>query len=94
MKLKPQGCGGTDPRCVFEYCISKECKQKPSIIIMFSDGYFDWDSLLKYKAKLKGCSIIWIINDNHNYYNLLAVYEDDRTKILGRIAKFDIDKLE
>ena len=64
---KPKGGGGTDANCVFEYFESGEYaklkKPKPSIIIMFTDGYFGPidDKYKKYR------DTIWVIKNNDNF---------------------------
>lgn len=68
LKHKPAGGGGTDVNCVFkqfegrDYKIGK--KPLPSVIVIFTDGYFrEVDP--KYK-KFK--NVIWIIQGNHNFH--------------------------
>ena len=65
---KPKGGGGTDVNCVFEYFETNRDykigkKKKPSIIIIFTDGYFG-DVHSKYK---KYRDTIWIIHDNDKF---------------------------
>ncbi len=59
------GGGGTDPACLFEYFLSKECKSKPTVTIIFTDGYlgkkFDTP---QNKRKFK--DTIWILNEKGN----------------------------
>lgn len=65
---RPMGGGGTDANCVFEYFETEKDykigkKKKPSIIIVFTDGYFgSIDS--KYK---KYKDTIWVLHDNNNF---------------------------
>jgi len=67
LKIMPGGGGGTDVNCVFEqfegrdYKIGK--KQKPSIIIIFTDGYFGPvdEKYKKYK------DTIWVIEGNKDF---------------------------
>lgn len=40
LKVIPKGGGGTDINCVFEYFDSKDCKVKPKVVLIFTDGYF------------------------------------------------------
>ena len=59
------GRGGTRPEVVFEYFESKECKVKPIVIIMFTDGYYykDWATakmIKKYK------NTIWVMTRDHD----------------------------
>ena len=65
---KPMGGGGTDVNCVFDhfetskdYKIGK--KKKPSIIIIFTDGYFD----VVDKKYSKYRDTIWVVHDNINF---------------------------
>lgn len=61
LKSRPVGGGGTDVNCVFEYFDSKDCKVKPSIVIIITDGYFG-DVNKKYAKRYKDC--IWIVNSD------------------------------
>lgn len=59
---KAAGYGGTDPSCLFKYFDSKKCKHKPSVILIFTDGYICRDALdknTKWHKKYK--DTIWII---------------------------------
>lgn len=65
---RPMGGGGTDANCVFEYFETERDykigkKKKPSIIIVFTDGYFG-NIESKYK---KYKDTIWVIHDNNNF---------------------------
>lgn len=62
-KIQPKGRGGTDPNCLFKYFESKECKIKPSLIIVFTDGYFYMapDEAARWKRKFK--NVLWIIEE-------------------------------
>lgn len=65
-KIKPKGNGGTDVECVFEYLMDKKrCKVPPSIILIFTDGYFSTPSA-KY-VKL-GRETVWIVTDRQNFH--------------------------
>lgn len=59
------GGGGTDPSVLFKYFDSKECKVKPYVTIIFTDGYFDlrWVTP-KIKKKYKDC--IWVMTRGYN----------------------------
>lgn len=61
-KIKMIGFGGTDVNCVFKYFKSKECKVKPIVSIIFTDGYFYRDVSKKYNYK----DTIWLMTDNYN----------------------------
>jgi len=67
LKIMPGGGGGTDVNCVFEQFEGRDYKigrkQKPSIIIIFTDGYFGpvEDKYRKYK------DTIWVIHDNPHF---------------------------
>ena len=60
LRIKPAGGGGTDVSCVFDYFDSKECKVKPSVILVFTDGCFLKPSVKKWGRKYK--DTIWIIS--------------------------------
>lgn len=62
--IKPKGGGGTDPSCVFKYFESEECKDKPSAIIMFTDGGFG-EVMVSSKKKYK--DTIWVIKNNKKF---------------------------
>ncbi len=61
--IKAKGGGGTNPECVFNYLDSKECKVKPLLTIVSTDGYFNSssDSIKKFRRKFK--DTIWIVNN-------------------------------
>lgn len=67
LKIRPKGGGGTDVNCVFaefegrDYRIGK--KQKPSIIIIFTDGCFSPPDN-KYK---KYKDTIWVLHGNYDF---------------------------
>ena len=61
------GGGGTNPACLFKYFDSKQCKKKPALIIILTDGYIDFTSNEQWVRKY-GKKTIWIINkcgNNH-----------------------------
>lgn len=64
-RVNQLGGGGTDPACVFEYFSSKECKVKPVVTIMFTDGYLgkNFDTI---ENKRKYKDTLWILNENGN----------------------------
>jgi predicted metal-dependent peptidase len=68
VKLKPMGGGGTDANCIFryfeenkDYKIGK--KKKPTIIIVFTDGYFGQID----KAYKKYKDTIWVVNGDKDF---------------------------
>lgn len=67
LKSKPRGGGGTDANCIFEHFETREYKigkkQMPSVIIIFTDGYFG-DINIKYK---KHKNVVWIVHDNPGF---------------------------
>lgn len=67
VRIKPEGGGGTDINCVFkEFEIGdykKGKKQKPSIIIVFTDGHFGTVERKYHKYK----DTIWVIKDNPRF---------------------------
>jgi len=80
IKQKPVGGGGTDANCIFEHFETGDYKKwkkaKPSIIIIFTDGYFgEVDS--KYK---KYKDTIWVIDKNNGF-----------KKPFGLMAKFKVE---
>lgn len=60
------GRGGTDPTCVFEYFESKQCKVKPFVTLIFTDGYFYGDEYNNPKFKRKYKNTIWVMTKNYN----------------------------
>lgn len=59
------GRGGTNPAVVFDYLSSKECKIKPIVTLMFTDGYFGNEyNTNKNKRMFK--DTIWIMNKEYN----------------------------
>ena len=73
-KIKAAGGGGTDVNCVFEYFDSKECKIKPYVIIIFTDGYFYTD-IKKWRYSK---NVIWVIQGNERAFK----------PPFGKVAKF------
>lgn len=67
VKIKPGGGGGTDVNCVFEEFESRDYKigkkQKPSIIIIFTDGYFGQIDERHRKYR----DTIWVVHDNDSF---------------------------
>lgn len=70
LKIDPTGCGGTDPRCFFDYLIgrtkfqgkSEEHKPKDiSGVIIFTDGYIP-SNYEEYKRYF-GSKTYWVIDD-------------------------------
>ena len=68
LKIKPLGCGGTDPACVFEYLLGNTdfngAKEKTrvrdiSVVMFFTDGCF---SLGDAYAKKFGKKTVWVID--------------------------------
>jgi predicted metal-dependent peptidase len=59
------GRGGTDPRCLFEYFDSKQCKIKPFVTIIFTDGFIYSDEF-KPKWTRKYKNTIWIMTRDYN----------------------------
>lgn len=74
---RPTGGGGTDPCVVYEWIESKECERDAEVVVMFTDGYFDKQSLLKYKKKWAD-KTIWVITDG-----------GDRDMPFGIVAKMN-----
>lgn len=74
-KIKPSGGGGTDVNCVFKYFETVECKIKPNVIIIFTDGCFyrPIDTKWKYTK-----NVIWVINGNEKAFK----------PPFGKVAKF------
>lgn len=65
---KPMGGGGTDVNCVFDYFETDKDyklgkKAKPSIIIVFTDGYFG----AVHSSFKKYTNTIWVIHDNDGF---------------------------
>jgi len=60
--LDVYGRGGTDPSCIFEYFDSKECKIKPIVTVIFTDGYIHRPDNEKWKKKYK--DTIWVVTNS------------------------------
>lgn len=56
------GGGGTDPACLFDYFNSKECKDKPIVNLIFTDGYVydQYDTPLNHRRYRN--NTLWIIS--------------------------------
>lgn len=80
-KIQPKGRGGTDPECLFEYFESRECRVKPSLIIVFTDGYFSIseENAAKWRKKFK--NTLWIIEDR--------AHGDKVSMPFGKVTVFD-----
>lgn len=57
------GRGGTNPSCLFRYFDSRQCRQKPALIVILTDGYINFDDNPTW-AKKYGRKTIWVINKN------------------------------
>ena len=69
LSKEPMGGGGTDANCIFDFFDTNKDyklhkKQTPSLIIVFTDGYFG-DVNIKYRRKYK--NTVWIIHDNTSF---------------------------
>jgi predicted metal-dependent peptidase len=73
-KIKAAGGGGTDVNCVFKYFDSKECKIKPYVIIVFTDGHF-YTNIKKWRYSK---NVIWVIQGNEKAFK----------PPFGKVAKF------
>lgn len=62
-KIKAKGGGGTDANCIFEYFKSNQCKYKPQITLVFTDGCF---GRVDKSYSLKNKNTIWIISDGND----------------------------
>jgi N4 gp25-like protein len=62
------GGGGTDPSCIYSYFDSKNCKVKPVVTLVFTDGYIlsleQNDSCYKWKKRYK--DTIWVMTEDSN----------------------------
>lgn len=60
--------GGTRPDCIFEYMDSKQCKIKPALTLVFTDGEFfgfeENQNMNKWKKKYK--DTIWVMTKEYN----------------------------
>lgn len=64
-KVTGKGGGGTNPDCIFEYFDSKQCKNKPSVSLIFTDGFFgEIDGSKRWARKYK--NTIWVMTRNYN----------------------------
>lgn len=68
VRIRPKGGGGTNVNCVFEYFregdYKKRLKQQPSIIIIFTDGWF---GEVESRHKRYGRDTIWVLSNNDNF---------------------------
>lgn len=64
-KVERIGGGGTDVNCLYDYFNSKECKDKPIAILIFTDGYLhnNYDSTINMKKYSK--NTIWVMSKEH-----------------------------
>lgn len=81
--MKVSGFGGTNPNCLFEYFESKQCKTKPSLVIIFTDGCIvpieD-----KFNPKRKYKNTIWVVHNDSKYETGLK-----EVKRFGKMVYFD-----
>lgn len=66
MRVDVYGGGGTDPSCLFEYFDSKECVDKPYVILVFTDLYWNESNINNPKWKKKYKNTIWIGTKHKN----------------------------
>lgn len=64
-RIKAKGGGGTDVKCVFEYLESKDCKIKPNVVVIFTDGFFNTRFEKRYKYTK---NVVWIISGNEKAF--------------------------
>lgn len=64
-RVEVSGRGGTDPSVVFDYFDSKKCKNKPIVTLMFTDGYFNTDSITE-KQRKRYKDTIWVMTRGYN----------------------------
>lgn len=57
------GRGGTDPSCLFKYFDSKECKKKPAVVVILTDGYISFRKENLWEKKY-GKKTVWLIAKN------------------------------
>lgn len=81
--MKTKGLGGTNPNCLFEYFESKQCKNKPSLVIIFTDG--DIIPIQdKFNPKRKYKNTIWVVHNESGYRADL-----ESVKSFGKMVYFD-----
>lgn len=81
IKKKPAGGGGTDANCIFNYFETNKDykigrKDKPSVVVVFTDGYFGQIDP-KYR---KYRDTIWVINGDINFtapFGVLAPFKPE-----------------
>ena len=74
--IKPVGNGGTNFHCIFDYMKNNYRYEKPSCIIIFTDGYADWPD----ESETDKTPILWIIDNN------------ETTPPFGKVARvIDVD---
>ena len=64
-RVSIKGRGGTDPSVLFNYFDSSECKVKPSVILVFTDGIFSTSRITAKQAK-RYKDTIWIMTRDHS----------------------------
>lgn len=62
--IELEGRGGTDPACVFKYFDSKQCKVKPIVTLMFTDGYWYMQENSKWAKKYR--DTLWVMTKDAN----------------------------
>ena len=60
-----RGGGGTDPSCLYQYFASKQCKPKPKLVLIMTDGYF---ADFKPEQYRKYGETIWVIPSSRDDY--------------------------
>lgn len=65
MNITAKGRGGTDPSCLFEYFDSKQCKVKPVVTLIFTDGYVG-NAFEQTKWKKRYKDTIWVMTKDYN----------------------------
>lgn len=62
---KAVGGGGTDPDCLFRYFESKECKVKPLVVLILTDGYVG-KNFEEESRKRKFKQTIWVMTEEYH----------------------------
>ena len=66
-ELNLAGGGGTDPTCLFEYFDSRNCKVKPIVTLVFTDGYWGMNENKSWAKKYK--DTLWVLTkDAHTEF--------------------------
>lgn len=64
------GRGGTVLEPVFNYLSKLKSSYKPNLLVVFTDGYFDYESLSKYKKQFNKNTVWIMMKDDYDEFEL------------------------